>query len=98
MVPLWFLSTEVLVQGDHTNARGALDNLSGGVDPANPRFLLARPVHRHDPQEGVNHFGGGNKGDGPTWGKPHAAVATGLWPTPSCEEHPHARIPSCQYE
>ena len=65
MVPLQSLSREVLVQADHIHVRGAVDEDIGGVDPANPRFQLARPVHRHEPQEGVNRFGGGDKADGP---------------------------------
>ena len=58
MVPLWFLSREVLVQGNHIHARGAVDKVSGGVDPPNPRFQLAQLGHTHDPQQGVNLFGG----------------------------------------
>ena len=63
MVPLWFLSREVLVQGNPIHARRAVEKVSGRVNPSNPRVQLARPVHRDDPQEGVNRFGGGDEAD-----------------------------------
>ena len=69
MVPLRIPSREVLVQGNHIHAQAAVDEVNGGVDGANPRFQLARPVHRHDPQEGVNRFGGGDKVDDPQLGE-----------------------------
>ena len=49
--------------------RGAVDKFSGGVDAANPESRLARPMHRHEPQEGVNRFGDGDKADGPQLGE-----------------------------
>ena len=41
-----------------------MEEVSGGVDGANPRLPLPRPVLRHDPREGMNRFGGGDKADG----------------------------------
>ena len=70
----------------------------GGVDHANPGFQLAQPVHRHDPQEGVNRFGGGDKADGPQLeGGGGLQLLPWVHPTPSCEEHPYIRVPLCQY-
>ena len=69
MVPLEFINRKVLIQGDHIHAWGAADEVSGAVDGAYPRFQLARPVHRHDPQKGVDHFRGGDKADGPQLGE-----------------------------
>ena len=69
MVPLRITNKEVLVQSDHIHARGAMDEDSSGIDGANPQFQLARPMHRHNPQEGVYRFGGGDKADGPQFGE-----------------------------
>ena len=41
MIPLRFISTEVLVQGNHIHALWAVDEVSGGIDGANPSFQLA---------------------------------------------------------
>ena len=68
MVPLRISSREVLLESEHLHVRGAMD-VSGGVDGANPRSQLARPMSRHDPQEGVNRFGGGDKVGSPQLGE-----------------------------
>ena len=59
MAPLRFISTEVMVQGDHIHAPGGVDKDSGGVDGANPRFQLAQTVHRHDPRKQSTVLGAG---------------------------------------
>ena len=69
MVPLRISSREVLIQSNHIHARMATDDVSGVVDGANPRSQLACPMSTHDPQEGVNHFGGGDKADSPQLGE-----------------------------
>ena len=59
MVPLRINNRKVPMHSDHILALGAMDEVTGGVDPANPRFQLAHPMSRLDPQEGVNRFRGG---------------------------------------
>ena len=44
---------------------GIVEDISGGVDGAKPRFQLTRHVHRHEPQEGLISVGGGDNADGP---------------------------------
>ena len=46
-----------------------MEEVSGGVDGANPRLQLPGPVLRHDPKEGVNYFGGEDEADGPQLGE-----------------------------
>ena len=43
MVPLRFLSREVLVQGDHIHVRGAIGKVSGGLDLQTRDFNLPNP-------------------------------------------------------
>ena len=61
MVPLRITGKEVLIQRNHVRGGGgAVEEVTGGVDGANPRLQLPRPVLRHDAHEGVNRFGGGD--------------------------------------
>ena len=98
MVPLRITGTEVLVHSNHIHARGAVDEVSGGVDGANHRFQLARPMHRHDPQEGVNHFEGREKADGPQLGEGQRQLLPRLCGPPLFAERTRTLgFPSCQY-
>ena len=65
MVSMRIRGREVLVHINHLHALAAVDDVSGGVDDAKPKIQLACPVHGHDPPEGANPFGGGDKADGP---------------------------------
>ena len=49
----------VRIQSDHIPVLGAIDDASGGVDEANPRFPVARPMSTHTPKTKSTVLGAG---------------------------------------